>query len=276
MLIKSARQHLIDTVNSVASLALEDDDVIFGVPQALAETTVAGSNTQVRITMTQKAPARGAMNLQYHRVPFTAVFTDATGVNPMRFPAGSASNTSHDIVGQIKQFCGMDIGVDDLVRTDIDWVGSRVLIKAAPDSLGWLGEITAIISPGDVVIGDAFAENKLANSFLYPYFNTKLGQASVYSYRYDFSDYGAELKAVTAANINLTRIAAILKVVTGDDWVMGRNPSDYNTRDAEVLYNGLNTNGLYQGNKNYNRILVLNMSLYSLKLGGYLYLHYNA
>lgn len=276
MLIKSARQHLIDTVNSVAHLALEDDDVIFGVPQALPETTVAGSNTQVRLTMTQKAPARGAMNLQYHRVPFSTVFTDADGINPMRFPAGSTSNTSHDIVGQIKQFCGMDIGVDDLVRTDIDWVGNRVLIKAAPESLGWLGEITAIISPGDVVISDAFTQNQLTNSFLYPYFNTKLGQAAVYSYRYDFSDYGTELKAVTASNIDLTRIAAILKAVTGDGWVMGRNPTDYNTRDADVLYNGLNTNSLYQGNKNYNRILVLNLSLYSLKLGGYLYLHYNA
>jgi len=276
MLIKSARQYLIDTVNATAQLALQDDDVVFGLPVALPETDAQGNNTQVRMTMTQKAPARGAMNLKYHRVPFTTVFTEFDGINPMRFPAGDLSNTSHDLLAQIKQFCGMDISVDDIVRTDIDWVNSRVLIKAAPESLGWLGEITAIITPGDVVISDAFATTRLTNSFLYPYFNTKLGQAQVYSYRFDFSDYGTYLKTVTTQNLDLTRLAQILKTVTGDDWQVGRNPADYNLKEAEFLYNGLNTNSLYPGNKNYSRILVLSLSLFSLKLGGYLYLQYNA
>lgn len=276
MLIKSARQYLIDTVNANAGLALTSDDVTFGLPVALAETTAEGSNTQVRITLTQQAPARGAMNLQYHRIPFTSVFTDADGINPMRFPIGSTANTSLDIVGQIKRFCGVDIVASDLVQTDIDWVNSRVLIKASPESLGWLGEITAVITPGDVVIGDAFTVTSLTNSFLYPYANTKLGQAEIYSYRLDFSESGNYLKTITAANLDLSQIATLLKTITGDDWVVGRNPSNYNLREAAFMYNGLNTNSLYPGNRNYSRILVLNMSLYSLKLGGYLYLHYNA
>lgn len=276
MLIKSPQQYLIDELNRIAGLALTVADVSFGLPQPLDTVGTDGSNTQVRITMTQRAPARGAMNLRYHRVPFSTVFTDPDGVNPLRFPVGSLANSSHDVLAQMQRFCGLNLSVDDIERTEIDWDRSHVLIKAAPESLGWLGEVTALISPGDVVISDAFKTVDLQQSFLYPYFNTKLGQAQVYSYRLDFSDYGSYLKAVTAGNVDLSQIAVILKAVTGDDWSVSRNPADYNLKEATVVYNGLNTNSQYPGNTNYSRILVLSMSLFSLKLGGYLYLQYNA
>jgi hypothetical protein len=276
MLIKSPRQYLIDKINADASLALQVDDVIFGVPQALDTPTANGSNTRVRITMAQKAPARGAMWITYHRVPFTKVFTDIDGVNPMQVFAGTTAKSAYDVISNIRQFTGMDLAQEDLVDTGIDWTNKRLLIQAASTSLGWLGQITAKVGPGDTVIGDAFTNRDLQDSFLYPYANTKLGQALIYSYRFDFSDFGSTLLGVTADNLDVTQLATMLKAVTLDDWTVYRNPTDYNLRDAEFVYNGLNTNPAYPGNKNYSRILVLNMSFYSLKLGGYLYLHYNA
>ena len=276
MLIKSARQYLIDKINADASLALQDDDVIFGKPEALDTPTANGGNTRVRITMAQKAPARGAMWLTYHRVPFTKVFSDIDGINPMQVFAGATALSAHDIISNIHQFNGMDLSKEDLVDNPIDWPNKRMVLQAAPESLGWLGQITVKVGPGDTVIGDAFTERDLQQSFLYPYNNTKLGQALIYSYRFDFSDYGTYLKSVTPETLDVTQLATILKSVTVDDWTVFRNPTDYNLRDAEFVYNGLNTNPAYPGNKNYSRILVLNMSFYSLKMGGYLYLHYNA
>lgn len=274
-LIKSGAQAILDSINASASIGLTVKDVEFGVPSVVAE-PVDGKNTKVKVMMGQSAPARGAVVVTYHRLDFAEQFSDHDGANPMVITITDTYNTSLDCVAAMRQYLGMDIDETDLDMTQIDLNDLTVLIKASSTSLGWTGEITAKLIKGDAIISGVFPAPALTGTFLYPNLNTNLGQAAVYSYRYDYSDYGATLKTVTAETLNLTTIAAMMKAVTGQDWVVARNPSDYNLKESEFLYNGLNSNAQYPGNPNYSRILVLNLAFYSLKLGGFLYIHYNA
>jgi hypothetical protein len=226
--------------------------------------------------MGQTAPARGAVMVTYHRVDFTEQFTNFDGNNPMVIPITDRYNTSIDCVPAMRQFLGMDISEADLESAEIDLNAMSVNIVASEGSLGWSGSVVAKLVKGDAVIGGVFTTPTLTGTFNYPNANTNLGQASVYSYRYDFSDYGATLKQVTQESMNLVTLAAMLKSVTGQDWSVARNPADYNLKESTFAYNGLNNNTQYPGNANYSRVLVLNLAFYSLKLGGYLYIHYNA
>lgn len=274
-LIKSGAQAILDAINTSASIGLTIEDVQFSLPTVI-DNPPDNRNTQVKLQMTQVAPALGAVLVKYHRLDFSEIFTDNTGANPMVIPIAKWYNTSLDCLSAIRQYLGIDITADDLVSAEIDLNDRTVLIKANPNSLGWTGQVVAQLIDGDSIIGGVFDQLKLTGLFAYPYFNTNLGQAGIYSYRFDFTDYGAQLKTLTSDTINLVNIAAMLKAVTKQDWTVARNPSDYNLKDSEFLYNGLNNNPLYPGNTNYTRVLILNLAFYSLKLGGYLYIHYNA
>lgn len=277
-LIKSGKQAIVDAVNAYATLGLTADHVTYGGPEELETEGPKGENTRLRLVMKQNAPARGATVIRYRRLPFSAYFTEPDGVNPLVVPVPKNANFAHDIVTSLQQFCGMDIAAEDLVDTNIDRVNMQVVLQASVDSLGWVGSVTAKLIDGDAVLPDVFKRLDLADFFSYPNFNTNLGQASLYSYRYDFSDSAALLKSITADNLSaqLPALASLLKTVTKDDWSVYRNPTDFNLNAATFRYNGLNNNPQYLGNTNYSRVLVVELAFYSLKLGGLLYIHYNA
>lgn len=275
-MIKSGKQAIADAMNAEANLGLLPKHLIFGTPEVLEATGPDDSNTAVKVTATQDAPARGATIVQYKRRDFSSFFTDPDGVNPLIIPTPFTANFAPDLIPNIRQFIGLDLEEDDIEGTSIDHEAMTVDIVAAPGSLGWLGQVKAKLVDGDTIISDTFTKTDLSNFYAYPNFNTLLGQAALYSYRYDFSNYSTMLSGVNAGNLPLTTLAQMLKTVTGNDWGVSRSPSDYNLNAAILRYNGLNNNQQYPGNRNYSRVLVLELAFYSLKLGGLLYIHYNA
>lgn len=277
-LIKSGKQAIVDAVNAYATLGLTANQVTYGTPEVLDPVGTNGENTRLRLLMNQSAPVRGATLVRYRRLPFTAYFSEPDGPNPLVVPVPKTANFAHDIVPNLQQFCGIDIEAADLVNTSIDRGTMTVLLDATDGSLGWTGTLTAKLVDGDNVMSDVFKTTDLTGFFAYPHFNTNLGQASLYSYRYDFSDSAAFLQSITQENLasKLTDLAKLLKTVTKDDWLVFRNPASYNLNSAEFHYNGLNNNPQYLGNTNYSRVLVVELAFYSLKLGGLLYIHYNA
>lgn len=277
-LIKSGKQAIVDAVNAYATLGLTEKHLTVGEPEVLDPVGTNGENTRVRLVATQDAPVRGATLVRYRRLPFSTYFTEPDGVNPLVVPVPKNANFAYDVVSNLRQFCGMDIDTGDLMDHEIDRFNMQLLLEAAPNSLGWVGSVTAKLVDGDTVLSDVFKQTDLAGFFAYPNFNTNLGQAALYSYRYDFSDSAAFLKTITSGNLasQLTALAALLKSVTKDDWTVYRNPTDFNLNAVEFRYNGLNNNPQYLGNTNYSRVLVVELAFYSLKLGGLLYIHYNA
>lgn len=275
-LIKSGKQAIADAMNAKANIGVLPKQLIFGIPQPLDNPDPSGPNTSVKVTATQDAPARGATIVQYTRQDFSKFFTEPDGANALIVRAPFTTNFAHDLFPNFLQFAGLALDASDIEDTTIDRNAMTVELIAKPESLGWLGQVKAKLIDGDAIISDTFPQTALTGFHAYPNFNTLLGQAAIYSYRYDFSDYTSLLSGITAGNLPLQSLAQMLKTVTGNDWAVSRSPSDYNLSAAEFRYNGLNNNPQYSGNRNYSRVLVIELAFYSLKLGGLLYIHYNA
>lgn len=275
-LIKSGRQAIADAMNAYGNLGLTPNQLIYEKPTVIDPVGPNGENTKIKVIAAQSAAVRGATVVQYRRLPFSSLFTQPDGVNPLVIPGPFTANFSTDLIPNMKQFCGMDIEESDIEVTAINRAASTVELIAKEDSVGWLGSVTARLVDGDAILSNAFTTTDLTDFYAYPNRNTLLGQAALYSYRFDFSVYSAQLLQVTANNLPLAVLAGMLKTVTKNDWGVGRNPSDYNLNACVFRYNGLNNNPQYLGNTNYSRLLVLELAFYSLKLGGLLYIHYNA
>lgn len=272
-----AEQILIDEINTENGLDLDVEDVEFALPQVPTtpeELTAAnGHNAMVRIQALATANALGHTVVYYDRVDFADIFTDPDGISPLRVPARLDSVfTCHDIVKLINQYYGLSLRVNDVENTDIDRVAWKVLLKATPTSLGWIGEQTVQLIPGDALLPSNF-DPQSVTAYSYPHFNTRVGQGPIYSYPWRFDNYAAELKA-GGLNLTMARLAQILKLVTGDAWIVYRNPINFNLLECTVSYNGPNRADL-PTNPSVDNVLVIELSLYCLNLGGRLYLHYN-
>lgn len=276
-ILMTAEEILVAEINTENGLDLKVSEVVFGdpyVPTSPDELAKAnGHNSVVRIQALATASAIGYTYVYYDRVDFTEMFTDPDGVSPLRVPARLDSvNTAHDIVKLINQYYGLSLKTVDVENTTIDRKTWRVLLKATPKSLGWLGEQTVQLLPGDALIPSNF-NKQTVEAYSYPHFNTRVGQGAIYSYPWRFDDFAVELKA-GGLNLTMGRLAQILKLVTGDAWIEYRNPVNFNLKECQVSYNGPNTAAM-PTNPSVDNIVVIELSLYCLNLGGRLYLHYN-
>lgn len=275
--LATAEQIILDEMNIENSLDLKPEDVVYGlpgIPTTPEELTKAnGHNSMVRIQALATANAIGSTVVFYDRVTFSDMFTDPDGIQPLRVPAPLESVAwAHDIVLLINQYYGLSLRTTDVINHPIDRSTWTVVLEAESASLGWLGQQTVQLVPGDALIPNNF-EAKTINAYSYPYFNTKVGQGAIYSYPWRFDNYAAELKA-GGTTLSLERLAQMLKVVTGDAWLVYRNPVNYNLKEAVVVYNGAN-NASLPTNPSVDNVVVIELSLYCLNFGGRLYLHYN-
>ncbi|ANZ48719.1 virion structural protein [Erwinia phage vB_EamM_ChrisDB] len=276
-LLATAEQIILKEVNTENHLDLKVTDVVFGEPAIPTEpedvTKANGHNSMVRIQALATANAIGATKVYYDRVDFAEMFTDIDGIQPLRIPARlDTVYHAHDIVNLINQYYGLSLRVSDVENTEIDRKTWVVDLVATPTSLGWIGQQQVQLLPGDALLPNNFDPVEVT-PYAYPYFNTKVGQGAVYSYPWRFDNYAAEFKS---AGLGLTtdRLAAILKTVTGDGWSVYRNPINYNVKEAIVVYNGVNK-AEFPTNPSVDNVVIVELSLYCLNLGGRLYLHYN-
>jgi len=276
-LLATAEEIILAEINLENSLALKAPDVVFGVPaiptSAEDVAKANGHNAMVRVQALPTASAIGYTTVFYDRVDFNDVFTGLDGIQPLRIPARLDSVfVVHDIVPLINQYYGLSLRTSDIVAANIDRTEWTVPLKATDTSLGWIGEIVVQLLPGDALLASNF-EPTTVSPYAYPYFNTKVGQAAVYSFPWRFDNFAAEFKAA-GTTITTARLAAILKTVTGDAWTTYRSPIDFNLKEAIVSYNGKNS-AAFPTNPSVDNVLIIDLSLYCLNLGGKLYLHYN-
>ncbi|ANZ48444.1 virion structural protein [Erwinia phage vB_EamM_Caitlin] len=276
-LLATAEEVILKALNTENHLDLKVAEVVFGVPATPTEpddvTKAQGLNTMVRIQALATANAIGATTVYYDRVDFADMFTGVDGIQPMRIPARlDTVFTAHQVVGLINQYYGLSLRPNDILDTDIDRKTWMMDLIATPTSLGWIGQQQIQLLPGDALLPVNF-DPVTVTPYEYPYFNTKVGQSAVYSYPWRFDNYAAEFQAA-GLNITPERLGQILKTVTGDGWMVYRNPVNYNLKEAIVVYNGPNK-ASFPSNPSIDNVLVVELSLYSLNLGGRLYLHYN-
>jgi len=276
-ILATAEEILIKEINLENGLDLSVDDIVFGPPQVpTKDEDVAkanGHNSMVRLQALATASAIGYTTVYYDRIDFADLFTPPDGNSPLRVPARLDSVfTTHQVLELINQFYGLRLRPSDVEDATINRSNWQVLLKATPTSLGWIGEQTVQLVPGDASLPANFVP-KTVTAYQYPQSNTRVGQGAIYSYPWRFDDYADVLKA-GGLSLTTERLATILKAVTKDEWLVYRNPVNFNLKEATVVYNGPNTVDM-PTNPSVDNVVVIELSLYCLNLGGRLYLHYN-
>lgn len=276
-ILKRPEQLIVDRINLENKIDLTLADVTLftpKVPTTEEELDLAqGRNTFVRVAATPIANATGATFVYYDRLDFTAMFTGSDGIQPLRVPVNfDTVFTAWDVVPFINQYYGLMLQPSDVLDHTIDRNDMTFVLEAATDSLGWVGSVPVQLLRGDALLEPNFTEVKIA-PYAYPYFNTKVGQGAIYSYPWRFDAYAAELKAM-GVNTDTVRLAQMLKAVTGDGWMVYRSATDYNLKEATVVYNGKNSRDL-PTNPSVDNVMIIELSLYCNNFGGRLYLHYN-
>lgn len=279
-LLATAEKIILDEINIENSLSLKPTDIMFGTPSVpTTDDEVkksAGHNTMVLIQALPGASALGYTTVYYDRLNFNEVFTGLDGNQPLTVPARLDSvQTARDVVPLINHFYGLSLRPDDVVDAAIDRTTWIVELTAMPESLGWLGSINAQLTPGDALIPSNF-DPSVIKPYSLPYFNIKVGQANVYGYPYRFDKYAQKMMDFGTGDDPeiLAQVGYVLTTVTGDPWTIYRNPLSFNLKEAAIVYNGKNKADL-PTNSSYDNVMVIELSLYCLNLGGRLYLHYN-
>lgn len=273
-LIKRPEKAILDRVNAEDQLSLTVRDVTYQSPVEIPPISGTNSDTRIRMLATQIAPYRGAVSVTYRKPLITECFTNKGGVNGITIKVPATTTKLHDCLSYLKLFYGFPIEPYEVENTDIDWDQNQVVIRFTPEAKGWSGEVIANVVLGPFILSEILTVKTL-QLFNYPQFNTRKGQGPIYSYRFNFSDYANQLKDMTAENMDLAVIANVMKYVTGDNWNTYRNPDLFNIKESHFVYNGLNNNPDILANRNYTRVLVIDLGLFNINFGGYLYLHYD-
>lgn len=237
------------------------------------EPAVGLLNTSMKITAKDlESVYDGEVTVRYTRWSFARLAT-LIDVN-LRI---SAVTSAWDVAQALNAQYGFGITIEDIVQTPINLVDGSgdVLIKARPQSKGWIDECLFHITPGRFDLATVVAV-KVLPGLNYPNRSTEKPYGELYSYSRDFSGHYQTLLGIDVATTTpelLTTIKDILVAVTGDAWVTD-SVKRFSLQGAVLTYNGP-TAGLDLPNPEYERFLTLDLSADCQGLSGTLILHYS-
>lgn len=277
-LYSDPRTVILADINTRNALGLKMDQVTFDPAQKVSDivpapTTTKNSASVMRALPT--APYNSNVRVFFDRLDFATVFAN-TPVNTYAKLRAFRPARIHDLIPALNDYYGLSLTAVDIVDgplTLVDGVGTAV-IKATPGSIGWMGEFTVGIMPGDLKLEKAITVTDL-NGVDYPSGQTEKGQAEVYSYYHDASGWADFLEAIVATpeGVDVTQsVVDFVAELTGDPWVIGNG--DYSLNAAKIIYN--DSNSLNKpSNHNYDYVFEIQLSASCLKLAGILRFHYN-
>lgn len=279
MNMRDSIKEVLKELNRLNSLNLTVDNVdLTGarVPTTEDEIFFAkGKNTVATLIAKQGAPGLGKESVYYDRTDISTMFAsygDEVG-EYIQVPVDLTNCvTSRDVVPAFVYYYGIDIKPEHIEPILINKDKLTVVFRFEADCPGYTGETVVKLESGGALLAPNFPETLVDGPYEYPYFNTKVGQGAVYAYGYTFDDYAAELKNANTT-ISMDRLAKILAEVTNHPWDVFRLPSEYNLKEAKVAYNGPNHTS-FKSNPLAENVLIIDLSLYCINLGGQMILHY--
>lgn len=277
---------LLAAINSANSLTIKATDFVYSAPKDIRGTDKGdstGKNTQIKITADGVAGSTwsGKKSVCYNRlqVEDIAVLLGNT------LAIGPSNDTLFAALVGLNQRYGFVFAQSDLVDAQIEWnsekTSGKVLVKANPSSIGWIGQYQFNVVKGDETLVSSVTTTVLTG-LKYP--NGQMGSesvtatmAQVYSYPFNFSAYRDQLLAFQNGVLTgtpLTDMTNILKAITGNPWV-ATSASAWGLAGAEVLSTGLNDAVTLPTNSKYKYVLALKLPATTTNIAGTMYLQFN-
>lgn len=267
-LYKTPKAAIIGAIKALNGVTLIESEYVFGLPVAGAGAD--GKNTSITLTAKDLTSTYdGSVTVRYTRLQLSDLLIlvpDTLQIPPVA--------TTLEFATAFNKLYGTAFLPDDLVNEPVvleDGAGT-VTLNAAPNSLGWLGNVTFSIMKGRLSLADYVKVVDLPGlNFPDPYEGKPFGWA--YSYWRNYSPVQVMLESFTAESPDWTNIKDVLTTITGDPWVL-TGSSRYSLEGAVVSYKGA-TSGASFTNDTYQKVLVVTLSEKCLGYSGRLYFHYN-
>ena len=274
MLFANAKDAIIASINAKNGLFLKVSDVIFGPGQKVTDLVpvpTTTKNSSVLIRVADGKAYSGQARVYYDRLDFATVFAH-TPLNTYAKLRVFRPSKIWDLIPALNDYYGLNLTTEDIVDGDLSLINGNgtAIIKANTRSLGWIGQFTVTIAPGDAKIEQWMTDTDLAG-VAYPSGQSDKGQAEVYSYRYDCTTQSAALGTVVTGEVTQT-LADLLVEITGDSWTF--NAGEYSLQGATVTYNGANTVDK-PSNPLYSNILEITLGAACTNFAGTLRFHFN-
>lgn len=270
-------------LNTANSTAFTMADVIFGVPQVVEGTwqgQVTAHNSAVRVTAKAGSPYQGTKVLTYDRLKLNDLTADK--LPGFKVSAYSAT-TVHTLLPMLQYWTGIQFTTADLVDSALTDNGDNTLtavLAAQPGSLGWVGNLSVIVTKGSAPIDELVQVTSLPG-LNYPTANVNDTFAQLYMYGYDFSTYFSTVQPIAPGVITSPQADALVTAFKALDissgkalWVNNPGDTQWNLAGATVLSNGLNSASL-PTNPAYKYVMALQLDPGVLLPAGVMYLHYN-
>lgn len=278
MLFARAEVAILASINAKNGTFFKSDDLLFGPGQAVADLTPVPSttkNSSVLLRVNDGKPYSGQTRVFYDRLDFAQVMAH-TPLNTYAKLRAFRPTTIHELIPALNDYYGLNLTAADIVDGPLTLVNGtgQVVIQANPRSIGWRGEFTVTVAPGDAKLEQWLTDTDLSG-IEYPSGQSTKGQAEVYSYRYDASSHWQALRDVEVPADGMLvpqAICDILVEVTGDDWNF--NAGDYSLVGAMIKYNGANSSDK-QTNPAFMSIMEIELGDACTNFAGKLHIHYN-
>lgn len=280
--LSPSRQDILNYVNLANSTSYVLADITFGTPtptEGSWQGNVTDKNTAVRLTAPASGTFQGTVVVVYDRLNLASL-ANIKGFKPR------ATNpaTTHDILGGIKYFTGMNLSTNDIEQTPMTDNGDGTysgILTAKSGSWGWYGSIPVTVQKGGDRLSDILTDTSL-DGLNYPTASDQEVYGALYMYPYDMTPYFNTLidledgVALTTDQINaLVTAFNAVDVSSGKGlWNGSGQTTTWSLGGAKCVRNGLNGSDL-PTNPNYKYVVSIELRADVTTPRGAIYLHYN-
>lgn len=279
---RTAKQSLVDYINSANSAALTVAELDFGLPTPIAGTWREGlidRNTAIKITAKEASSFQGSRIICYDRLKLD----DFNKLIPLSIK-NYLPDTTHDLIKPLRLRYGIVLDPDEFIDEPLPEIGDvpvACVLRAQPHAIGWLGQVEIMVQQGDAVLADHLTTTQLPG-FDYPVEGDGAqGSALTYLYPYDFTAYKDLLDVLTVGQFIDDTDTALLDAVKTIDtnlgkslWTLDGAATTWSLGGAEVVYNGINS-PLLPTNSSYKYVVGIKMRDDVTTPPGVFYLHYD-
>lgn len=162
---KQSKTLLVDLINEDNTTGLTPSLVEFGVPSVL----IGDRNTSITLTGATGSGYKDAVDLTYNRVDVNGF----VGTVDLTFQAGEAL-TIAELVPEVNSLLNINLGEQDFVDVVIPSFGNTpnetqpVTLTIAPNSLVYIGQLTILVSNGELDLADLITTTELNGFFIDP------------------------------------------------------------------------------------------------------------
>ncbi len=283
---RDSKISLITWINQTNNVNLDPEMVLFSPPFPTENTFRAETtdrNTIIRITARKEYDQyRGSAILLYNRL-------DIAKLNQLIDVTLETNDpqTTHDLLIPLWRRYGIILTEEDILDEPLVNISetpeaeNRVLLKAHPSSLKWIGEFEVVLLEGRVEFRDFLTEVVLPGMNYPVEGDGSTGSAVVYAYSLNFTPAKEVLATYPVGFVidefddGILNAFKAVDIYDGKDlWNVDPENPEWSLHGAEVFYNGINDESL-PTNNSFKYVMGLRLRETVTTPPGAMYLHYN-